>query len=886
MRPPYSSDRSLDITDGYVDTLGGRDNNCDVIRGLARGIGDKAKTDPSRSAPAPAPQPAAGWRAATRLRPGFGNQAMLRYREGLKEAQLDEERADPARLRQSAAAAQGLALDRVHFTLETPGRELPQPARTEMEACFGADFSRVRVHSNADAATSAKVVHARAYTVGQHIVLAPGEAVSGTAGRALLAHELTHVLQQGVSSVRGPITIGPPGTRAEREADLASDQVAAGLPPRVSRGTEGGALLQRLSDGTSAVAEPGGVTRQPITSARSRDPAALSVAELEREIRILEEWLLEHNASSAERVEIETRVAGLSNALAARQPASQSAGVPTANAGAVPEPERSIVNTTADRFLAGFLSQSDEAQAQFSSWMRGLAASLPPEQFAQVETAIGVVDAIFDAVQIIMMFAVGIEVGSTEVLVETAIGLAKLVWFVVDLLGRLLSDLIAFLLRHAGMDIQLPGESGLDVAKRTVEGLRQLPAAIAAAFAAWQARFQAAPSELKAAMLGRLVPEVTTLLIGGVAAARGARLAVQAVGRTSVVRAIVVGGAIATSRVEPSIVGSGGALISEANATVAAATEARVAKAASTVPVAPRPAAVPVAPSTTAAPSFVAPVASPVEVGSAVAPSVAAPVASSAEVGSAVATLPSGLTKSELAALAISASLAPAVGGVTVVSTTGTQDPATKLMEAQFRAAVARQEWDKAQRTAAVARQMARKQWGQPADSERIAVLEAELAEKIAKEEWKAAQRLVSEMERGKVGAAGERDGRERLEKSGYANVRSFQNASGHGIDLVAEKGGQTFFDDVKTSTGPTAPGLTEDQENISTFVQSRLKQALDWPDLTPEQKADVRALLSKIEDGMEIKGRVIEITNSGSPDQRIRAYTWTTRGRGEPTEL
>jgi len=66
-----------------------------------------------------------------------------------------------------------------------------------MEQRFGHDFSRVRVHADAKAQMSAQAVNANAYTVGNDIVFASGRYLPGLAeGRRLLAHELTHVVQQ------------------------------------------------------------------------------------------------------------------------------------------------------------------------------------------------------------------------------------------------------------------------------------------------------------------------------------------------------------------------------------------------------------------------------------------------------------------------------------------------------------------------------------------------------------------------------------------------------------------------------------------------------------------------------------------------------------------
>ncbi|MCP4428763.1 MAG: DUF4157 domain-containing protein [Chloroflexi bacterium] len=77
------------------------------------------------------------------------------------------------------------------------GQPLPQAARAFMEPRFNQDFSNVRVHSGARADRMARAFNARAFTFGRHIVFGASEyAPDTTAGRRLLAHELTHVIQQ------------------------------------------------------------------------------------------------------------------------------------------------------------------------------------------------------------------------------------------------------------------------------------------------------------------------------------------------------------------------------------------------------------------------------------------------------------------------------------------------------------------------------------------------------------------------------------------------------------------------------------------------------------------------------------------------------------------
>jgi len=85
----------------------------------------------------------------------------------------------------------------VDRALAGPGSPLELPLRRDMEQRFGYDFSRVRVHFDAAAEQSALDVNAHAYTVGHDIVFGPGQFAPGMHdGRRLLAHELTHVVQQ------------------------------------------------------------------------------------------------------------------------------------------------------------------------------------------------------------------------------------------------------------------------------------------------------------------------------------------------------------------------------------------------------------------------------------------------------------------------------------------------------------------------------------------------------------------------------------------------------------------------------------------------------------------------------------------------------------------
>ena len=77
------------------------------------------------------------------------------------------------------------------------GESLDSSARSVMESRLGHDFSRVRVHADSRAAAAARKENAEAYTYGRHVVFGAGKYKPRTAdGQRLLAHELTHVVQQ------------------------------------------------------------------------------------------------------------------------------------------------------------------------------------------------------------------------------------------------------------------------------------------------------------------------------------------------------------------------------------------------------------------------------------------------------------------------------------------------------------------------------------------------------------------------------------------------------------------------------------------------------------------------------------------------------------------
>jgi hypothetical protein len=128
----------------------------------------------------------------------------------------------------------------VEDVLSTPGQPLAESARQTLEPGFGHDFSHVRVHEGSRAAESAAAVNAVAYTVGHHIVFGQGQYAPGTAaGQHLLAHELTHTIQQTggsplVQRDSDPQDQTPPSAPADQTPD---DSGPVSLPPITVSGT-------------------------------------------------------------------------------------------------------------------------------------------------------------------------------------------------------------------------------------------------------------------------------------------------------------------------------------------------------------------------------------------------------------------------------------------------------------------------------------------------------------------------------------------------------------------------------------------------------------------------------------------------------------------------
>lgn len=134
-------------------------------------------------------------------------------------AECEEEKNKVQRKAIAPAAPMG-APPIVDQVLNSPGQPLDKATRGFMEPRLGHDFSGVRIHTGRQAAQSAHEVNAAAYTVGRNIVFGGGEyAPETSSGRRLLAHELTHVVQQTDSTGGAMSGDGTPGKLQRQTPD-------------------------------------------------------------------------------------------------------------------------------------------------------------------------------------------------------------------------------------------------------------------------------------------------------------------------------------------------------------------------------------------------------------------------------------------------------------------------------------------------------------------------------------------------------------------------------------------------------------------------------------------------------------------------------------------
>jgi hypothetical protein len=161
--------------------------------------------------PKPAPQ-TPQLSAAEQLASSIGNQGMgqlARQGAGI----LPDGRAHP-QVEQAIASSRG------------GGQRLDDGSREKIGTPLGDSLDDVRVHTDDKADALASSVSARAFTTGSDVFFKKGEYSPGSSGgQQLLAHELTHVVQQRGASTSGPLQVSQPSDALETEAEATADEL-------------------------------------------------------------------------------------------------------------------------------------------------------------------------------------------------------------------------------------------------------------------------------------------------------------------------------------------------------------------------------------------------------------------------------------------------------------------------------------------------------------------------------------------------------------------------------------------------------------------------------------------------------------------------------------
>jgi hypothetical protein len=166
-------------------------------------------------------------------------------RQGMEEEEELQTKRDAGLLRRAAEPAIGLEggpvdddMARQIDSLRGGGTGLSEGVRTPMESAFGADFAGVRVHQDVQSDALARNMAAKAFTTGSDIFLREDQNANDS---SLLAHELTHVVQQSSGQAAGPagMTVGPANDPHEQEADSVAAAISSGAAPALRRPDEG-----------------------------------------------------------------------------------------------------------------------------------------------------------------------------------------------------------------------------------------------------------------------------------------------------------------------------------------------------------------------------------------------------------------------------------------------------------------------------------------------------------------------------------------------------------------------------------------------------------------------------------------------------------------------
>lgn len=169
------------------------------------------------------------------------------------------------------------------------GRELDPQVRTDLGRKLGDDFSDVRVHTDDESDALNRTVRAEAFTTGKDVFFRAGKYdPASNEGRKLIAHELTHVVQQRGSSPAAELTVSDPGDASERQASSVADKVAAPTPaplpaPALARAEAEDEEEVATSPVARADEEEEEVATSPIARAEAEEEEEVATSPIARE---------------------------------------------------------------------------------------------------------------------------------------------------------------------------------------------------------------------------------------------------------------------------------------------------------------------------------------------------------------------------------------------------------------------------------------------------------------------------------------------------------------------------------------------------------------------------------------------------------------------------
>lgn len=170
------------------------------------------------------------------------------------------------------------------------GQNLDEGMSAKAGQTLGQDFSNVTIHTDSQSDQLSQQLGAKAFTTGSDIFFSEGAYSPGSdEGQRLIAHELTHVVQQGASppSVQGKMSVNDPNDQYEAEADHVAEQVMA-QPTNVQLHEEETGLQRQALEEEEEAIQMQEMPEEELVQAQEEDEEELVQAQEEEEIQMQE----------------------------------------------------------------------------------------------------------------------------------------------------------------------------------------------------------------------------------------------------------------------------------------------------------------------------------------------------------------------------------------------------------------------------------------------------------------------------------------------------------------------------------------------------------------------------------------------------------------------